>query len=47
MCICGAFQLDAAVPEKHLYIFFSLKPCFQSICSFFRVGAQMFWVLIP
>ena len=23
MCIWGAFQLDAAVPEKHLY-FFSL-----------------------
>ena len=20
-CICGAFQLDAAVPEKHLYFF--------------------------
>ena len=24
-CICGAFQLDAAVPEKHLYILFSLR----------------------
>ena len=23
-CICGAFQLDEAVPEKLLYIFFSL-----------------------
>ena len=24
-CICGAFQLDAAVPEKHLYFFLALS----------------------
>ena len=33
-CICRAFQLDAAVPEKHLYFFLALQ--MQIFMSFYE-----------
>ena len=42
-CICGSFQLDAVVPEKHLYFFLALCPINNlSVMYYNRAGS--YWV---